>query len=142
MLILKRNNYDIENIIKQINTIFFFINIVDNYIDNHSIINTKEFLRNTFYIAVTLSSSVPGKEKNLPVCKIKNSSQGYFSLLRKSFAIIIMLLLALSRDGCAIWYKPNQPICGCDWVIRNSLHRLCLFCFFLIVIISLIYQQN
>lgn len=30
---------------------FFFINIVDNYIDNHSIINTKEFLRNTFYIA-------------------------------------------------------------------------------------------
>lgn len=121
---------------------FFFINIVDNYIDNHSIINTKEFLRNTFYIAVTLSSSVPGKEKNIPVCKIKNSSQGYFSLLRKSFAIIIMLLLALSRDGCAIWYKPNQPICGCDWVIRNSLHRLCLFCCFLIVIISLIYQQN
>lgn len=64
MLILKRNDYDIENI----------INIVDNYIDNYSIINTKEFLRNTFYIAVTLSSSVPGKEKNLPVCKIKNSS--------------------------------------------------------------------
>lgn len=49
-------------------TQIFFINIVDNYIDNQRMINTKEILRNIFYIAVTLSSSVPGKENNLPVC--------------------------------------------------------------------------